>query len=462
MKFAKFTASLLFFYFVIGPLNCLLMSQQVFEGKTFTERVTISGHNLDGVTFRNCTFRNIPNGALRIENTSNGIVEDCLFENMGNENSVIWLREDSQNWTIRNCTFRETDKNPILTGEGAVGLTVEHCNFINVAKRTTGSRQHAIYIQAPGYLVQYNRIKNVYYANGISVRSTGTVRGNIINRVGLSGSDASCIKYFPDHPAGPQKLLIENNLCWDPSSDGIRISHTGNPEFYSDSVVVRFNTIIKRNVSFLFETGNSGIAVFQGMENKYVEVYGNLILNFTNLFDNSTNPPNTDLSVDNLFFASNPGFFMDWANEDFHISNDTRIIDTAVNVPEIPQVDVDEEARPNGIADIGADEWYSPVSVYDAPETPEDFSVSQNYPNPFNPTTTLQYHISKPGDVIFQVFDTSGREVAYHAEVQQNSGTHEFVWNAIDSNGAALTSGVYFASLQTGSQSQTVKMILIR
>lgn len=344
----------------ILTMGCSTSQQLIIEGKTFTTRQYIKGHEQDGIVFRNCTFKGIEKGAIKITGTSNGLIEDCHFEDIGDSASAIYLVGDTPGWTIRRCTFKNIGKNAILTDDGTTNITIEDNILNDVAKRTTGSRQHGFYIQGPGYLIQNNRVNNIHYANGISVRSTGTVRGNIVSRVGLVGNQGekpggACIKYYPDHPKGAEKVIIENNICYDPKDQGIFISAANDPAWRADSIVVRFNTVIKRPLPF--GSPCSGIEIHEEMENKYVEVYGNLIVNLTSIEDMSVIPPYCDLATDNLVFTQNPGFFADWDNEDFHIQSDPRIVGMAKNVPSVPEFDIDQEKRSVRGSDIGADEW---------------------------------------------------------------------------------------------------------
>lgn len=96
-------------------------------------------------------------------------------------------------------------------------------------------------------------------------------------------------------------------------------------------------------------------------------------------------------------------------------------------------------------------------------ETPSSYSLSQNYPNPFNPTTKIRFSImSSPlvlgGDLIqLKVYDLMGREVATLVNEKLSPGTYSVNWNA-----SAYPSGVYFYRLQTGSFSDTKRMLMIK
>jgi len=109
-----------------------------------------------------------------------------------------------------------------------------------------------------------------------------------------------------------------------------------------------------------------------------------------------------------------------------------------------------------------------PVSVKDAVsnELPTEFRLGQNYPNPFNPTTTIEYTIptletrhasSLQTNVTLKIYDILGREVATLVNEQKPAGNYEVNFNA-----SSLSSGVYFYKIQSGSFTETKKMILLK
>lgn len=85
------------------------------------------------------------------------------------------------------------------------------------------------------------------------------------------------------------------------------------------------------------------------------------------------------------------------------------------------------------------------------------FTLEQNYPNPFNPSTTLRYSIPAAANTKLTVYDGTGREIAVLVNQWQSEGSH-----SIDFNGSGLSSGIYFYRLNSGSFSQTKKLILLK
>lgn len=85
------------------------------------------------------------------------------------------------------------------------------------------------------------------------------------------------------------------------------------------------------------------------------------------------------------------------------------------------------------------------------------FELKQNYPNPFNPTTTIRFTIPEAGNVKLTVYNLLGQAVAALINEFRNAGTYEANWDA-----SSLASGIYTYRLETGSNSFTRKMSLLK
>lgn len=85
------------------------------------------------------------------------------------------------------------------------------------------------------------------------------------------------------------------------------------------------------------------------------------------------------------------------------------------------------------------------------------FSLDQNYPNPFNPKTMISYQLPVNGFVTLKIFDVLGREVTTLVNERKDAGRYSVEWK-----GENRPSGVYLYRLQTGSFSETRKMVLLR
>ncbi|MDP3583064.1 MAG: T9SS type A sorting domain-containing protein, partial [Ignavibacteria bacterium] len=96
---------------------------------------------------------------------------------------------------------------------------------------------------------------------------------------------------------------------------------------------------------------------------------------------------------------------------------------------------------------------------------PSLFSLTQNYPNPFNPETTINFtipNVETTRRVVFttlKIFDILGREIATLVDEYKQPGSYNSQFSIRNSQ---LPTGVYFYRLQSGSYSETKKMILLR
>ncbi|MBT3252550.1 MAG: M6 family metalloprotease domain-containing protein [Candidatus Marinimicrobia bacterium] len=110
-------------------------------------------------------------------------------------------------------------------------------------------------------------------------------------------------------------------------------------------------------------------------------------------------------------------------------------------------------------------EWFELDYVGIDQETvlqPLKVGISEFYPNPFNPSVTIKYAIPAGVDISLTVYDISGREIANLASGEQPAGSYEVNWNGINDSGKSVSTGVYFARLEAGDFSQTIKMVYLR
>ena len=86
-----------------------------------------------------------------------------------------------------------------------------------------------------------------------------------------------------------------------------------------------------------------------------------------------------------------------------------------------------------------------------------NFELYQNQPNPFGNETQISFQLPVSGKAIFSVYDVSGKLLKV-IEDNYSAGYH-----SIDVNVADLTgSGIYYYTLQTATESKTLKMISLR
>jgi hypothetical protein len=88
---------------------------------------------------------------------------------------------------------------------------------------------------------------------------------------------------------------------------------------------------------------------------------------------------------------------------------------------------------------------------------PGSYSLFQNFPNPFNPSTSIRYAVKDRDHVSLTVYDVGGRLVRTLVDGVKEPGEYLVRFTADD-----LPSGVYMYRLQTGSFSETRKMVLTK
>jgi hypothetical protein len=94
--------------------------------------------------------------------------------------------------------------------------------------------------------------------------------------------------------------------------------------------------------------------------------------------------------------------------------------------------------------------------------SPVRFRVEAPSPNPFNASATIRYILPESGAVSLVIYDVLGRKVTAPVEGFVSAGTHEAVWNGVDSDGRSLSSGLYLYRLKAGEHEAKGKMLLLR
>jgi len=82
----------------------------------------------------------------------------------------------------------------------------------------------------------------------------------------------------------------------------------------------------------------------------------------------------------------------------------------------------------------------------------EKTKLGQNYPNPFRTETTIPYEISKASHVSISIYNYLGQKVATLVNEFQIAGKHKVYWNAKNSQGKQLESGMYTYRLETKTE----------
>lgn len=95
--------------------------------------------------------------------------------------------------------------------------------------------------------------------------------------------------------------------------------------------------------------------------------------------------------------------------------------------------------------------WQTALSVED--HDPYDLQL-RAFPNPFSGSTTIHYHLKKPGHVQLAVDDITGRNVAILENKMQLPGEHQ-----VTNEATGLTKGIYFVRLCIDNQIIVKKIV---
>ena len=137
----------------------------------------------------------------------------------------------------------------------------------------------------------------------------------------------------------------------------------------------------------------------------------------------------------------------------FGLGTNTIIDTLIIRWPAVPFTTLYTNLSTNQVLRLGE---FPPLSV-PASNHPEGFHLAQNYPNPFNPSTIINYSIARAERVTLEVVDILGRKIATLVDDQRSPGHYAVTWDA-----AKHASGIYLYRLNTGSATQTKKMMLFK
>jgi hypothetical protein len=251
---------------------------------------------------------------------------------------------------------------------------------------------------------------------------SGTASGEFLNNlVGRGDSNGLFIleSAFP---------VVRHNIFFDNGIDGVR--GRGICFFGGATTVIAHNLFWENSISALVMDDPNGdpVNVTASTANAmYTDdfIYGNLDadpeLNDPDAFDFSLQP--TSAAID----AGEPGYGTD----------------------------------PDGtLVDLGP--IYHPSAIVAAPTAPRRVALGPASPNPFNPATVLELRMAAPGFATVTVHDARGRRLRTLFSGHLPEGTHPVRFDGTDDRGASLASGVYFALLRSGGETDRTALVLVR
>jgi FtsP/CotA-like multicopper oxidase with cupredoxin domain len=81
-------------------------------------------------------------------------------------------------------------------------------------------------------------------------------------------------------------------------------------------------------------------------------------------------------------------------------------------------------------------------------------------PNPVRTVATLSFTLPTAAHVELRIFDVTGREVGVLADGTYEAGIHPVTWNARDTQGRSLASGIYFARLRAQNVDKVQRLVV--
>jgi len=135
-----------------------------------------------------------------------------------------------------------------------------------------------------------------------------------------------------------------------------------------------------------------------------------------------------------------------------------------------------------GLAPLTGYEWYATVSdgnsivtgpvwsfttgsvATDVPDgrLPAVSALYSAVPNPFNPQTTLSFDVARAGRTSLKIYSVDGRLVASLVDEYLEPGRHTRVWQGVDQQGRALSSGAYLMRLEAADGLHSRRLTLLR
>ena len=120
----------------------------------------------------------------------------------------------------------------------------------------------------------------------------------------------------------------------------------------------------------------------------------------------------------------------------------------------LEQVDLDGRVTRSGVTEVLLGARFV--------DLPKEFSTMV-YPNPFNPSTTIAYNLPEAAPVSIIIYDALGQQVrTLVGNADTAAGRYSVQWEARDSQGRSLASGVYFAHITAGGFKDVRKMMLLK
>jgi hypothetical protein len=114
---------------------------------------------------------------------------------------------------------------------------------------------------------------------------------------------------------------------------------------------------------------------------------------------------------------------------------------------------------------VGGDVFYLRHSNHVTIEDNQDLMIPQNlslgaYPNPFNSTTIITINNVEGGETELTIYNLNGQKVRSFPSNSQSDS--RIIWDATDDRGQKVSSGMYFAKVESANERSFTKMVYLK
>jgi len=405
-----------------------------------------------------------------------GIYTDNVISRSDYPNSTAWMARRFTNFRITNNSISNLAKNGIILRLLDGGL-VEH----NVLTKTsilatgntiftascdstvfqynegsynyaggTGSRDGCLYdadLRSMNIVFQYSYSHN--NRHGLFWNCTVQSDSNIICRYNISQNDQGII-FCLNYPV--TSMYVYNNTVYSDSTVSPIIISERNVGSGTRTYYFYNNIIYNMSNSATYDMGASG----------YTRIFNSNVF-----FGNhpANEPADSNKTIANPLLVS-PGSATNGLASlgGYKLKPGSPCINSGVRLFNHPNLDFWSNPIPSGsLVDRGASEYMLTTGLLNKSDLQDrNFGLSQNYPNPFNPSTKISYTLNQDTDIMLRIFNIQGNCVKTLKKGFEPSGNHSLDWNGKDDIGNQVTSGIYFARLESANTNSIIKMVLVR
>jgi len=89
-------------------------------------------------------------------------------------------------------------------------------------------------------------------------------------------------------------------------------------------------------------------------------------------------------------------------------------------------------------------------------------NIRKVFPNPFNPSTTIEFSVPEAGRTAVRIYDVQGKRLATLVDDTMGPGVYRIRWNGSADDGRELSSGVYFARVESRLGRDAARVMMLK